>query len=105
MNKSLFLRNIMLVLSFIIILSSCGGNDEQPLYLSNHKEAKTGVFIDGPVGAKTFCTGLFLGSGEDVFVIVSDGCGDMFFMARAKKGSSVRSVEGDLGGIGDFGGG
>ena len=64
-----------------------------------------GVLIDGPVGAKTFCTGLFLGSGEDVFVMVSDGCGDMFFMARAKKGSKVRSVEGDLGGIGDFGGG
>ena len=60
--------------------------------------------VPRPLKKKTV-TGLFLGSGEDVFVMVSDGCGDMFFMARAKNGSKVRSVEGDLGGIGDFGGG
>jgi len=61
MNKSFSIRYIMVALALLIILSSCGGNDEQPLYLSNHKETKTGVFIDGPVQGISYETNAFSG--------------------------------------------
>ena len=85
--------------SWIVILSR-SSRSARIVGRSGQSSETFGAF-EGPVGADTFCTGLFRGSGDGLFFAAEA----LFFSARAKKGSIVPSVDGDLWGTGDLGGG